>query len=112
MAGFFAGLGEGLEDKYVERQKTLGRLIEENLRNGRAAGADYNKRKSLADTVIKSAKSLKTKYNLSNEQTLALAEAYGSKLPELAVQIDVQDGTLKSLLDTGMNADLIMHYVN
>ena len=112
MAGFLAGLGEGLEDRVEDRKKTLGRLIEENLRNGRAAGADYNKRKSLADTVIKSAKSLKTKYNLSNEQTLALAEAYGSKLPELAVQIDVQDGTLKSLLDTGMNADLIMNYVN
>tara|TARA_R100001463_G_scaffold120594_3_gene176691 strand:- start:774 stop:2435 length:1662 start_codon:yes stop_codon:yes gene_type:complete len=112
MAGFLAGLGEGLEDKYAERQKTLGRLIEENLRNGRAAGADYNKRKSLADTVIKSAQSLKSKYDLSKQQTLALAEAYGSKLPELAVQIDVQDGTLKSLLDTGMNADLIMNYVN
>ena len=112
MAGFLAGLGEGLSDRIEERQKTLSRLIEENLRNGRAAGADYNKRKSLADTVIKSAQTLKSKYGLSKQQTLALAEAYGSKLPELAVQIDVQDGTLKSLLDTGMNADLIMNYVN
>jgi len=112
MAGFFAGFGEELSDRVEERQKTLSRLIEENLRNGRAAGADYNKRKSLADTVIKSAQTLKSKYGLSKQQTLALAEAYGSKLPELAVQIDVQDGTLKSLLDTGMNADLIMNYVN
>ena len=112
MAGFLAGLGEGLSDRIEERQKTLSRLIEENLRNGRAAGAYYNKRKSLADTVIKSAQTLKSKYGLSKQQTLALAEAYGSKLPELAVQIDVQDGTLKSLLDTGMNADLIMNYVN
>jgi len=112
MAGFFAGFGEELSDRVEDRQKTLSRLVEENLRNGRAAGADYNKRKSLADTVIKSAQSLKSKYDLSKQQTLALAEAYGSKLPELAVQIDVQDGTLKSLLDTGMNADLIMNYVN
>ena len=112
MAGFLAGLGEGLSDRIEERQKTLSRLIEENLRNGRAAGSDYNKRKSLANTVIKSAQTLKSKYGLSKQQTLALAEAYGSKLPELAVQIDVQDGTLKSLLDTGMNANLIMNYVN
>jgi hypothetical protein len=112
MAGFFAGFGEELSDRVEDRQKTLSRLVEENLRNGRAAGADYNKRRSLADTVIKSAQSLKSKYDLSKQQTLALAEAYGSKLPELAVQIDVQDGTLKSLLDTGMNADLIMNYVN
>ncbi len=112
MAGFLAGLGEGLSDRIEERQKTLNRLIEENLRNGRAAGSDYNKRKSLANTVIKSAQTLKSKYGLSKQQTLALAEAYGSKLPELAVQIDVQDGTLKSLLDTGMNANLIMNYVN
>ena len=112
MAGLWAGFGEEFSDRVEQRTKTLDRLVEENLANGRMAGSDYNKRKSLADTIIKSAMTLKDKYELSNEQTLALAEAYGRKLPELAVQIDAQDGTLKSLLGTGMSSDLIMNYVN
>ena len=81
MGGFWAGFGEQLSENVEQRKKTLDRLIEENLANARVAKGKYTKNKQIANTVTKSAESIRSRYGLSSGQALALAEAYGSDLP-------------------------------
>jgi len=112
MAGFWAGFGEQLSENVDQRKKTLDRLIEENLANARAAKGKYTKQKQIANTVTKSAESIKSRYGLSKGQALALAEAYGSDLPRLEATLDANNNKLKANVGIGYDATDVMAFVN
>jgi len=112
MAGFWAGFGEQLSENVEQRKKTLDRLIEENLANARAAKGKYTKQKQIANTVTKSAESIKSRYGLSKGQALALAEAYGSDLPRLEATLDANNNKLKANVGIGYDATDVMAFVN
>lgn len=112
MAGFWAGFGEQMSTNIEQRQKTLDRLIEENLDNARLAKQNYAKRKGTADTVLKSAKAIREKFGLSEEQALAVTEAYGTDLPKLQATLDAENDKLKSNLGVSYTADDVMSFVN
>jgi len=112
MAGFWAGFGEQLSENVEQRKKTLDRLIEENLANARAAKGKYTKNKQVANTVTKSAESIRSRYGLSSGQALALAEAYGSDLPRLEATLDANNNKLKANVGIGYDATDVMAFVN
>ena len=112
MAGFWAGFGEQLSENVEQRKKTLDRLIEENLANARAAKGKYTKQKQIANTVTKSAESIRSRYGLSKGQALALAEAYGSDLPRLEATLDANNNKLKANVGIGYDATDVMAFVN
>jgi len=112
MAGFWAGFGEQLSENVEQRKKTLDRLIEENLSNARAAKGKYTKNKQIANTVTKSAESIRSRYGLSSGQALALAEAYGSDLPRLEATLDANNNKLKANVGIGYDATDVMAFVN
>jgi len=112
MAGFWAGFGEQMSANIEQRKKTLDRLIEENLDNARLAKRDYAKRKGTADQVLKSAQAIRDKFGLKEEQTLALAEAYGTELPKLQATLDAENDKLRSNLGVSYTADDVMSFVN
>jgi len=112
MAGFWAGFGEQLSENIEQRKKTLDRLIEENLENARVAKGKYAKNKQVANTVLKSAESIRDRYGLSKGQTLALAEAYGKDLPLLEATLDKNSNNLKANVGIGYDATDVMAFVN
>ncbi len=112
MAGFWAGFGEQLSENIEQRKKTLDRLIEENLENARVAKGKYAKNKQVANTVLKSAESIRNRYGLSKGQTLALAEAYGKDLPLLEATLDQNSNKLKANVGIGYDATDVMAFVN
>lgn len=112
MAGFWAGFGEQLSENIEQRKKTLDRLIEENLENARVAKGKYAKNKQVANTVLKSAESIRDRYGLSKGQTLALAEAYGADLPRLEATLDANNNKLKANVGIGYDATDVMAFVN
>ena len=112
MAGFWAGFGEQLSENIEQRKKTLDRLIEENLENARVAKGKYAKNKQEANTVLKSAESIRNRYGLSKGQTLALAEAYGKDLPLLEATLDQNSNKLKANVGIGYDATDVMAFVN
>ena len=112
MAGFWAGFGEQLSENIEQRKKTLDRLIEENLENARVAKGKYTKNKQVANTVLKSAESIRNRYGLSKGQTLALAEAYGKDLPLLEATLDQNNNKLKANVGIGYDATDVMAFVN
>ena len=112
MAGFWAGFGEQLSENIEQRKKTLDRLIEENLENARVAKGKYAKNKQVANTVLKSAESIRDRYGLSKGQALALAEAYGADLPRLEATLDANSNKLKSNVGIGYDATDVMAFVN
>ena len=112
MAGFWAGFGEQLSENVEQRKKTLDRLIEENLANARAAKGKYTKNKQVANTVTKSAESIRSRYGLSSGQALALAEAYGKDLPRLEATLDANNNKLKANVGIGYDATDVMAFVN
>ncbi len=112
MAGFWAGFGEQLSENIEQRKKTLDRLIEENLENARVAKGKYTKNKQVANTVLKSAESIRNRYGLSKGQTLALAEAYGADLPRLEATLDANNNKLKANVGIGYDATDVMAFVN
>ena len=112
MAGFWAGFGEQMSTNIEQRQKTLDRLIEENLDNARLAKQNYAKRKGTADSVLSSAKAIRDKFGLNDAQVLALAEGYGADLPALQVNLDKQQAELKSAAGSDLTPTTIMSYVN
>ena len=112
MAGFWAGFGEQLSENIEQRKKTLDRLIEENLENARVAKGKYAKNKQVANTVLKSAESIRNRYGLSKGQTLALAEAYGADLPRLEATLDANSNKLKANVGIGYDATDVMAFVN
>ena len=112
MAGFWAGFGEQLSENIEQRKKTLDRLIEENLENARVAKGKYAKNKQVANTVLKSAESIRDRYGLSKGQTLALAEAYGADLPRLEATLDQNSNKLKANVGIGYDATDVMAFVN
>lgn len=112
MAGFWAGFGEQLSENIEQRKKTLDRLIEENLENARVAKGKYAKNKQVANTVLKSAESIRNRYGLSKGQTLALAEAYGKDLPLLEATLDQNNNKLKANVGIGYDATDVMAFVN
>ena len=112
MAGFWAGFGEQLSENIEQRKKTLDRLIEENLENARVAKGKYAKNKQVANTVLKSAESIRDRYGLSKGQTLALAEAYGKDLPLLEATLDQNSNKLKANVGIGYDATDVMAFVN
>lgn len=112
MAGFWAGFGEQFSTNVEQRQKTLDRLIEENLDNARLAKSNYAKRKGTADTVLKSAKAIRDKFGLDDAQVLALTEGYGTDLPRLQASLDKQQAQLKSAAAGDLTPSTIMSYVN
>tara|TARA_S200002703_G_scaffold133210_1_gene121275 strand:+ start:261 stop:2420 length:2160 start_codon:yes stop_codon:yes gene_type:complete len=112
MAGFWAGFGEQLSENIEQRKKTLDRLIEENLENARVAKGKYTKNKQVANTVLKSAESIRDRYGLSKGQTLALAEAYGADLPRLEATLDANNNKLKANVGIGYDATDVMAFVN
>ena len=112
MAGFWAGFGEQMSTNIEQRQKTLDRMIEENLDNARLAKTNYSKRKGTADQVLKSAKAIRDKFGLSEEQALAVTEAYGTDLPKLQATLDAENDKLRSNLGVSYTADDVMSFVN
>ena len=112
MAGFWAGFGEQLSENVEQRKKTLDRLIEENLANARVAKGKYAKNKQIANTVTKSAESIRSRYGLSKGQALALAEAYGKDLPLLEATLDQNNNKLKANVGIGYDATDVMAFVN
>ena len=112
MAGFWAGFGEQLSENIEQRKKTLDRLIEENLENARVAKGKYAKNKQVANTVLKSAESIRDRYGLSKGQALALAEAYGADLPRLEATLDANSNKLKANVGIGYDATDVMAFVN
>ena len=112
MAGFWAGFGEQLSENVEQRKKTLDRLIEENLANARVAKGKYTKNKQIANTVTKSAESIRSRYGLSSGQALALAEAYGKDLPRLEATLDANNNKLKANVGIGYDATDVMAFVN
>jgi len=112
MAGLWAGFGEQLSENVEQRKKTLDRLIEENLANARVAKGKYTKNKQIANTVTKSAESIRSRYGLSKGQALALAEAYGSDLPRLEATLDANNNKLKANVGIGYDATDVMAFVN
>ncbi len=112
MAGFWAGFGEQLSENVEQRKKTLDRLIEENLSNARVAKGKYTKNKQIANTVTKSAESIRSRYGLSKGQALALAEAYGKDLPLLEATLDKNNNNLKANVGIGYDATDVMAFVN
>ena len=112
MAGFWAGFGEQLSENIEQRKKTLDRLIEEHLENARVAKCKYTKNKQVANTVLKSAESIRNRYGLSKGQTLALAEAYGADLPRLEATLDANNNKLKANVGIGYDATDVMAFVN
>ena len=112
MAGFWAGFGEQLSENIEQRKKTLDRLIEENLENARVAKGKYAKNKQVANTVLKSAESIRNRYGLSKGQTLALAEAYGKDLPLLEATLDQNSNKVKANVGIGYDATDVMAFVN
>lgn len=112
MAGFMAGFGEQLSSSVEARKKTLDRLIEDNLDNARIAKKEYSNRKNQADQVLDSAKAIRASYGLDESQTLQLAEAYGTDLPNLQNVLDQNSNRLVSDLGVRYNAEDVMSYVN
>jgi len=112
MAGFWAGFGEQLSTDINRRKQTLDRLIQENLDNARIAKSNYAKRKGTADIVLKSAQAIRGKYGLSDAQTLALVEGYGTDLPNLQLTLDKRAADLKSTSSADISPDMVMSYVN
>ena len=112
MAGFMAGFAEQLSSDIAQRNKTLDRLIEDNLENARIAKKGYAERNNQADQVLKSAEAIRSKFNLKDEQALALAEAYGADLPRLQVTLDKENDRLKSSLGVNFTGEEVMSYVN
>lgn len=112
MAGFWAGFGEQFSSDLKERQRTLERLVEENLANARSAKRDYAKRKNSSDQVLKSAQAIRSKFGLDDAQSLALVEAYGTDLPRLQATLDAENDKLKSSLGVGYTAQDVMSFTN
>jgi hypothetical protein len=112
MAGFWAGFGEQLSDDIARRQKTLDRLIEENLDNARTAKQSYATRKGQAAQVVKSAQAIQAQFGINTAEAVALAESYGTDLPKLQDILETKDAQLKSDLGVGYNASDVMSYVN
>lgn len=112
MAGFMAGFAEQLSSDIEQRNKTLDRLIEDNLENARIAKKGYAERNNQADQVLKSAEAIRSKFGLEDTQALALAEAYGADLPRLQATLDKENDRLKSSLGVNYTAEDVMSYVN
>lgn len=76
MAGFWAGFGEQFSTNVEQRQKTLDRLIEENLDNARRVAPKYAQVKAEARNSASIMKEMQSEFDVTPEEFIALAQNY------------------------------------